>query len=182
MVPISTGTVQKRVLKRVKRIINQFLRLVLFLCVTLQSSSLHSFCPYSKTQRARGLKSKCGLIGDAEGRKKNSFPCKAKLRTCGHLTEKKKNLSLVSCTQHVFIYQTGSRANEKINSTDKQPLCPQCVTVNPYGHSRGAAAKTCHTRGKGSSLKPNVPRLRDKKAAFAFVPPESLNSAVRLRL
>ena len=129
------------------------------------------FVLIQKTQRARGLKSKCGLIGDAEGRKKNSFPCKAKLRTCGHLTEKKKNLSLVSCTQHVFIYQTGSRANEKINSTDKQPLCPQCVTVNPYGHSRGAAAKTCHTRGKGSSLKPNVPPTAGQKSSICVCPP-----------
>lgn len=53
---------------------------------------------------------------------------------CRHLGE--NAASPVSCTQHVFIYQTRSRANEKINSTDKKPLCPQCVTVNPYGHSR----------------------------------------------
>lgn len=39
---------------------------------------------------------------------------------------------LVSCKQHVFNYQMRSRGNEKINS----PLCPRCVTVNPYGYSR----------------------------------------------
>lgn len=52
-------------------------------------------------------------------------------RMCRHLRE----LRLVSCSQHVFIYQTSSGANGKINSTDKQPLCPRCVTAGPHRHS-----------------------------------------------
>lgn len=54
---------------------------------------------------------------------------------------------LVSCTQHVFIYQMRSRTNGKINSTDKQaPLPPMC-DGEPRWMQQGAVAK--HTTESG---------------------------------